>query len=616
MSGVSKGTERILCFFRKSTEALLFVPMLCTVLVTNEVLINEPASAKYFWFYGSMGLVALTVMGLCGGQGKSFRWRWGDGMVLLFGGVALGASYLATGQADTKWILLLLCVVLYFYFRWVLTNRANRYVLMLSLLVTALLEEVWGLLQLYGVCPSQHNLFLTTGSFFNPGPYAGYLAVTTPIALYYVCTDFRVFSCPFHVRLSGFYVRWVVSAGVLLGALLVLPPAMSRAAWVAVSAGCLMVVWQLFRRSPAWKSCVSRHRKRVAAWGGVLLIGLSLGCAGLYHLKKDSADGRLLIWKVAMGVLPEHPWGVGLNRFSGTYGEAQAAYFAAGLGSEQEKYVAGAPEYAFNEYVQLCMELGFVPFLLFIGWAIYMLRACSGSSTSRGSGRSAVSGAWVSLLVFATMSYPFSVLPFVILLVFLAAYAMPMEPVRRQWLATCGAATALLAVAFCLYNRYPTYAAYKRWEEVKPLYSLGYYEGLGEEYEKLHPYLCDKVQFLFEYGQVLCKTGQYERSNAVLSEACRISCDPMLYNVMGRNYQALKQYGQAEAAFTQSANIVPNRHYPHYLLAKLYMEQGDTLKAKAKAQYVIAKEPKVPSRAIEEMKEEMKAILEVADSLH
>ena len=58
-------------------------------------------------------------------------------------------------------------------------------------------------------------------------------------------------------------------------------------------------------------------------------------------------------------------------------GEAQAAYFATEEATEQEEWVAGSPEYGFNEYLQLGVELGIVGvslFLLAVGLAV---RRCS-----------------------------------------------------------------------------------------------------------------------------------------------------------------------------------------------------------------------------------------------
>ena len=48
-----------------------------------------------------------------------------------------------------------------------------------SLILLGGIEAVWGLCQLYGFSASGHFRYALTGSFFNPGPYAGYLAAVT-----------------------------------------------------------------------------------------------------------------------------------------------------------------------------------------------------------------------------------------------------------------------------------------------------------------------------------------------------------------------------------------------------------------------------------------------------
>ena len=72
----------------------------------------------------------------------------------------------------------------------------------------------------------------------------------------------------------------------------------------------------------------------------------------------------------------------------------------------------------------------------------------------------------------------------------------------------------------------------------------------------------------------------------------------------------MKQYAEAEQCLLKSSQIVPNRIYPFYLLANLYMEMGDIVKAKEMAQLVQTKEPKVQSTAVREMRDEMKKIIQ------
>ena len=51
------------------------------------------------------------------------------------------------------------------------------------LLLLGGLEAIEGFRQLYGLEVSNHSLYALTGSFYNPGPYMGFLAVVLPVCL-------------------------------------------------------------------------------------------------------------------------------------------------------------------------------------------------------------------------------------------------------------------------------------------------------------------------------------------------------------------------------------------------------------------------------------------------
>jgi len=52
-----------------------------------------------------------------------------------------------------------------------------------SLIILGGIEAIWGMRQIYGLAISNHSLYALTGSFYNPGPYSGYLAMIFPICL-------------------------------------------------------------------------------------------------------------------------------------------------------------------------------------------------------------------------------------------------------------------------------------------------------------------------------------------------------------------------------------------------------------------------------------------------
>jgi uncharacterized membrane protein (DUF485 family) len=394
--------------------------------------------------------------------------------------------------------------------------------------------------------------------------------------------------------------------------ILILPAAMSRASWLAAFGGCVFLGIIYGLRNEKITGYVKRYRKKIVILSITAVLLLMVSMVGLFLLKKDSASGRVFTWKIAIQTIVEHPFGVGLGNFAGSYGDVQAKYFASGAGSEREEYVAGGVEYAFNEYLQICIETGIIPFLVFLAFVGYVLVIGVRNKNIL------PAGSLVSLLIFASMSYPFNVLPFVIAFVFLSALCMANDREEKRkkkrfyypkfviwaFLITVPVFVTLL-FHFLTFN-FQFYNAYKEWNRTKMLHNMNMYKEAAEEYAELYPYLQDEIKFLFEYAQSLSKSEQYERSNEVLRQAIQISCDPMLYNVMGKNYQASKQYELAEQSFRKAVNLVPNRLYPHYLLAKLYHEMGLKDKAEAETNIVLTKTPKVESKAVEEMRKELR----------
>ena len=530
-----------------------------------------------------------------------------DGLVMLFGVTTFFSNnYVQNSDAITKQILLILIIILYFYYRLAFQlNKYTSYWLSICFVVTGLVEAVWGLSQIYGYAPSQHALFRLTGSFFNPGPYACYLAVVLPMTCYYALRYSICYRVRFHFRNMPVYFLWGISVLTFIAIVLVLPASMSRASWMAAIGGCVVVLLYFFSKTGKVKTYIVKNRKKCVFIVFVVLLLFAVGVFGTYHLKKDSADGRTFIWKNTIELIKQKPFGVGLGHFSGSYGHIQATYFESGNGTADEERVADCPEYAFNEYLQICAEQGIAVFLLFAGIVSYSLFI--GFKRKK----IAATSSFVALLIAASVSYPFSVLPFLIVFVFLLALINKEEkgvlipkPVSILFAGCC-----LIIVSLCLYNRYPTYNAYKKWKTLSFTYKYGDTKQASNGYRDLYPYLSDQIRFLFEYAQCLSKSEQYEASNQVLEKAVKISCDPMLYNIMGKNYQALKEYDSAEKSLKKASLIVPNRIYPYYLLMKLYVETGEETKAIVTARIVLTKEPKVQSTAVREMREEAKKVV-------
>ena len=221
------------------------------------------------------------------------------------------------------------------------TTRWITRLLVWLLIALGTAEALYGFGQLMGLWPSGHSLYRLTGSFYNPGPYMGYLALSLPLCLHE------------WMRPAQGFARWRQRAAMTAAALILclLPAGMSRAAWAAATAAAGYVLWMHHRKRIL--RGMRRHRQRAVVCLAAGVLVLAAAAAGAYLMKKDSADGRRLMWKVAAQAVCRRPWtGCGWHRVAGAYGDAQEAYFAAGRGTPAEERVAGSPEYVFNEYLR------------------------------------------------------------------------------------------------------------------------------------------------------------------------------------------------------------------------------------------------------------------------
>lgn len=458
------------------------------------------------------------------------------------------------------------------------------------------IEAIWGLRQIYGFAVSNHSLYALTGSFYNPGPYSGYLAMIFPLCLH-KWLNLKEKTERTWIEQGKYYM----ALGVMLLILCVLPAGMSRSAWMAAAVSGAWVYGMHVSWGSRLKVIRKRYKKKVVLAciaGGIIFIMIVYL---LFQLKATSANGRLFMWKISTLAIAESPVvGYGIGNFISVYGRAQENYFANEEYSETEELVAGSPEYAFNEYLQVAIEYG-IPFLFVV---LLVIAFCLWKGS--GEGRIGLCGGIIAVLVFAFSSYPMRIPGFAVTFYFLlAACVIGRSKIMLLFF------ISIITLLGTYYWKYNQYDACKNWHRSKMLYNIGAYQSAKEEYEKLYSELKNRGAFLFEYGYCLHKLKQYDNSTIVLEEAMKHSCDPMLLNIIGKNYQAVGKYEKAEGSLIRSTHRLPGRIYPYYLLAKLYAEPEyqQPEKLKRMVEVVLTKEPKVQSTAIKEMRVEVKKLL-------
>lgn len=535
--------------------------------------------------------------------------------------VCFVSSNFLTGETIGQWVwfdkasfLSVGCILLAFFLMSQKCSFMFVSIISWALVVLGGIEAIWGIRQLYGFTASGHSMYALTGSFFNPGPYSGYLAMILPICLHQWFTSYKqkeVLDQDQHEYSLEKIIWWgkrIVSGGTMLLVLCVLPAGMSRSAWLAAGISCLWVYgcyadWGDYIREKWWL-----HKRRIIAiMTGGLCVLLLAGCL-LFILKPDSARGRLFMWKITCNAIAEKPWlGHGMGNFASAFGDAQEAYFAAGDYELWEERVAGSPEYAFNEYLQIAVELG----ILLTLCLLVIVLACLYIGIRKR--RYGICGAILALMIFAFSSYPLQLPAFIVTFGGLL-FACILGNSRWEWLGL--AILAGTIGGFRLKDDLRTEQACREWMNAKVLYNVGAYKSAEEDYERLYPLLKDRAAFLFEYGHGLHKQQKFEASNRILKEALKRSSDPMILNILGKNSQQSGDYLAAEDWFIRSTHRLPGRIYPYYLLAKLYAEPGFSQPDKFKEMklIVLTKEPKVNSTAIRQMREEVKSLYDSKES--
>lgn len=479
--------------------------------------------------------------------------------------------------------------------------------------LTGTFEAIVGYFQIYGLSLSNHGLFTLTGTFFNPGPYSGYLAVSFVVGVGLYAT----------VKLRG--VRYALCGMLfLIGCLL--PAGMSRSAWVATLVGC-GCVWIMQRPDflRFFRGWGQRFPKRRLVAGTVGLLMVVVLGGGLFFLKKDSAGGRLFMWKITARMIAERPLtGYGLNGFPAAYGEAQEVYFADTASKEWEKRVAGTPEYAFNEYLQLAAEGG-IPLLLlalfFVGLLLYR--------GLRERNKASVAGI-IAFGTFAFSSYPLQLPMMTILLLMLLMscqatvttkrFSVEIPPRLSLFTSIFCILLSLFVTVFLYSSQKKTLEACYQWERVRFFYTSKAYTVAMCEYAPLYEFLKNRPEYLFEYAMCARHTEDYTRSNTLFEQALKVSGDPMILNLLGRNYEDLAKqnstrsrdlFRKSEYYFQKSVHRLPGRLYPYYLLAKLYSNPQFYYPEKAQemAHLVLTLKEKVTSSAVREMRSEMRKLL-------
>lgn len=227
----------------------------------------------------------------------------------------------------------------------------------------ATIEGLWCILQYLDKIPSESPDFNVTGSFANPNVVAIFLALSLPALLHLFYKTHSIY-----LKVISSLMLLIVCIGLLL--------LECRTALLGgtFSSGLFLILhFNLFKR----------FSRKYLFLGILAIVILSIPIGRqLYLHKKDSADGRMLIWRISTQMVLDSPMrGYGTGMFEREYNLKQAKAIQEGKLNQSELKNASFVLMAYNDYLEQAVEGGIPGVALFIA----MLASFLYSSKKQGS---------------------------------------------------------------------------------------------------------------------------------------------------------------------------------------------------------------------------------------
>jgi O-antigen ligase len=470
-------------------------------------------------------------------------------------------------------ILLSAGIVLYLTLKQSFQNKSAVIVLLVLVLSTGLIVQIFAVLQLSKLLPVINFVYKATGVFLNPNIFCTYLTLQFPLIVFGLVKSKQ----PVIKILCGIYCVDALFFNILLS---------SRAAFLAM----IVVIMLLLI-----KADLHLKVKKPALIVTSLILVISIFISS--HIKTGSSEGRLFIWKTSLGMLHQDPvFGLGFGTYKSRYNLYQAQYFKSAGHARSDVLHADENYEPFNDYLGIGIEEGVIGFLLFTGmlFAVFFnIKKLSGFSLY-------VS---CSILVFATISLfsypveePFLFLEFIALIAIYSAHVSG----KKSSVSYKIKIVAFLMAVICLNRFYYT----NKWLTIrnsKP-------DDTGE-YAKLYPHLRDTPVFLQDYAQILGADKNYYAAIKISEESRDILPTPSIYERLGLLYNNAGIPDSAENNFKEASMMVPGKFGPKYMLFNYYKSTNNLKQQRKLANDILGMNIKVPSMEVDMIRNDVKMFL-------
>lgn len=449
-----------------------------------------------------------------------------------------------------------------------------------AICLTGVLEAFFALFQFFKIMPSFNSFYAYTGSFENPAVFAMLLSFCVPIAVYYAFRSHR--KILWRMIAVGLYVFICFSE--------------SRSGLLAATTASIIVL--LLERDDIKNLFLDRRTLTV-------IIPISIAAIFLIYLfKADSANGRLLIWRVSFEMLKDKPlFGFGADGFLAHYMDYQADYLACHPTSPF-MLLADNVNNPFNEFILILINYGVIGVLVLSGLIVLLFYRLN---TLTNDGKSLLTGLTVALIIWSMFSYPYS-MPFVWVLTLLILH-VAFSPKNNRWKIRFSSAAVIICIPAMILAIH-SFSIEQKWKKVAQRSLAGETETMITEYRKLYNRLHENGRFMYNYGAELHYSGHYEESLKILDECSTLLNDYDVQILIGDDCQQTGDTTSAIKHYNYANSMVPSRFLPQYYIMNLYFDMGDTVNAVFTAERILSNNVKVErSKSVQRILHEAEKII-------
>lgn len=502
-------------------------------------------------------------------------------LLIITGGIFITSNYFKEIENDPKEYYIIISIILLLFYCFISRKGLNELLkslqsnlLLYGIVVLCMLTSIHGLLQYIGLLPSNHNAFPITGTFENPAGFAAVQAGLFPI-VFSKCFD----------RDNGWFLHYFTITVSLLCLVSVIFSG-SRTGFLALCSVIIVVL--------AFNNTVSKYFiNNRWLWLPTLFIIISM-CFYLYHVKVDSANGRLFIWGRCIELIRERPlFGYGKNGFHEYYMSAQAYYFQT---HPESPFVMLADNvfHPFNEYIKLAIQYGMAGLLVAIGTLVWIIRKLlkSGKHTKI-IGMSFVA----SLFIMCQFSYPFKY-AVIWLLGFIILIPVFFDTTKEMNITKAIRIIFSFFLLFYLASTIRMMYYDMKWAEISKRALIGQVDRMLKYYESMSFLMKGNPSFLYNYAAELSASGHYKESLDVLSKCAVMWNDYKVQLLLANNYIKVNEIEKAVQSLDVAYNMIPCRFEPLFAKMVVYHNNNDTINTIRVADMIIEKPIKIYSERV------------------